>query len=155
MQTNYKINIYGSTGKIGSKTLKILKNYFPRVKVNLLVANNNYKKLILQTQLYKPKYAVLVCPASAEKLEVLCKKNRYKTKILCGLKELVYVSTHKDCNSVMSAIVGSAALEPTYYAIKAGKTVFLANKESLIMSGDLLIRAAKKSNSLIKNQYNE
>ncbi len=144
-----KITILGSTSTIGINTLSVISKTAKNYQIFALTAKSNFKILFNQIKLYKPKYAVLVCPASAEKLEALCKKNRYKTKILCGLKELVYVSTHKGCNSVMSAIVGSAALEPTYYAIKAGKTVFLANKESLIMSGDLLIRAAKKSKSLI------
>ena len=73
MQTNYKINIYGSTGKIGSKTLKILKNYFPKIKINLLVANNNSKKLIDQVHQYKPNY---VCIFKQKK--ILYSKKQFK-----------------------------------------------------------------------------
>ena len=97
---------------------------------NTVVIKDCEKKINLlfnQIKLYKPTYAVLTCSDSAEKLRQLCKKNRIKTKILCGPKELVYVSSHKDCNCIMSAIVGSAALEPTFHAIKKGKKIFLAN----------------------------
>ena len=54
------LNIFGSTGTIGTKTLKIIKNYFPKIKINLLVANNNYKKLAKQSIIYKPKYICLI-----------------------------------------------------------------------------------------------
>ena len=54
------LNIFGSTGKIGTKTLKIIKDYFPKIKINLLVANNNYKKLAKQADIYKPKYICLI-----------------------------------------------------------------------------------------------
>ena len=107
MQTNYKINIYGSTGKIGSKTLKILKNYFPRVKVNLLVANNNYKKLILQTQLYKPKY---VCILNKKKYSILKKNiNLNKTKLIEPDEIYEFINNSKSDFSIL-AISGYYAL---------------------------------------------
>ena len=144
-----KITILGSTGTIGINTLFVISKLSQKYQIFALTAQTNYKLLFNQIKLYKPTYAVLICSDSAQKLRQLCKKNRIKTKILCGPKELVYVSSHKDCNCVMSAIVGSAALEPTFHAIKKGKKIFLANKESLVMSGDLLIKNAKKSGSII------
>ena len=144
-----KITILGSTGTIGINTLFVISKLSKKYQIFALTAQTNYKLLFNQIKLYKPTYAVLTCSDSAEKLRQLCKKNRIKTKVLCGPKELVYVSSHKDCNCIMSAIVGSAALEPTFHAIRKGKKIFLANKESLIMSGDLLIKNAKKSGSII------
>ncbi|MED5429824.1 MAG: 1-deoxy-D-xylulose-5-phosphate reductoisomerase [Pseudomonadota bacterium] len=143
------ITILGSTSTIGINTLSVISNSTKKFQIFALTAKSNYKLLFQQIKLYKPKFAVLICPVSSEKLNNLCKKNKYKTRILCGEKELIYVATHTKCDCIMSAIVGSAALKPTYYATKAGKKIFLANKESLIMSGDLLIRTAKKSGSLI------
>ena len=144
-----RITILGSTSTIGINTLSILSKLANRYKVFALTAKSNYKLLFAQIKEYKPSYAVLICPESTEKLYHLCKKNRIKTKILCGHEQLSYVSGHTKCNSVMSAIVGSAALEPTLHAIKKGKRIFLANKESLVMSGNLLIKNAKKHNALI------
>ena len=144
-----KITILGSTGTIGINALFVISKLSKKYQIFALTAQTNYKLLFNQIKLYKPTYAVLTCSDSAEKLRQLCKKNRIKTKVLCGPKELVYVSSHKDCNCIMSAIVGSAALEPTFHAIRKGKKIFLANKESLIMSGDLLIKNAKESGSII------
>jgi len=144
-----KITILGSTSTIGVNTLSVLSGIVKKYKIFALTAKSNYKLLFQQTKLFKPSYAVLICPESAEKMHQLCKKNNLKTKILCGTKYLSYVSTHSKCSCVMSAIVGSAALEPTLNAIQKGKKIFLANKESLVMSGDLLIKNAKKYNSLI------
>ena len=119
-----KITILGSTGTIGINTLFVISKLSQKYQIFALTAQTNYKLLFNQIKLYKPTYAVLICSDSAEKLRQLCKKNRIKTKILCGPKELVYVSSHKDCNCIKSAIVGSAALEPTFHAIKKRKKIF-------------------------------
>ena len=144
-----KITILGSTSTIGINTLSVLSKLEIKHKVFALTAKSNYKLLFKQIKKYNPVYAVLICPKSAEKISYLCKKNSIKTKILCGTSELSYVCMHKECTCVMSAIVGAAALEPTLNAIKKGKRIFLANKESLVMSGNLFIKSAKKYNSLI------
>ena len=143
------ITILGSTGTIGKNTLYVLDKLKNKYKIFALTANSNYSSLFKQIKKYKPRYAVLKCENSAEKLSVLCKKNKLKTRILCGIKEMNYVSCHKECTHVMSAIVGSAGLEPTFHAASSGKIIFLANKESLIMSGNLLIKKAKRNNSII------
>ena len=72
-----------------------------------------------------------------------------KTKILFGVKGLIYVSEHLKAKYILSAIVGAAALKPTFAAIKKGKKILLANKESLIMSGSLMIKTAQKSGAII------
>ena len=141
------ITILGSTGTIGKNTLSVLKNTDKKNKVFALSANKNVK-LLLQ-QIKNPKYAVISDKSNALKLIEFCNKNKIKTKILFGEKNLSFISTHKQCKCVLSAIVGAAALKPTYDAAKSGKKILLANKESLIMSGKLLITAAHKSGAIL------
>ena len=78
------LNIFGSTGIIGTKCLKIIKDYFPEIKINLLVANNNYKKLAKQNIIYKPKYICLINKNKQKKLEEYL--NNSKVKILIKSK---------------------------------------------------------------------
>ena len=143
------ITILGSTGTIGKNTLSVLKNTDKQNKVFALSANKNVNLLFRQIKDFNPKYAVISDKSNALKLIEFCNKNKIKTKILFGEKNLSFISTHKQCKCVLSAIVGSAALKPTYDAAKSGKKILLANKESLIMSGKLLITAAHKSGAIL------
>ena len=141
------ITILGSTGTIGKNTLAVLKN--ESIKIFALTARINKKLLYKQIIRHKPPYAVIESKNDADYLSDLCKKNSIKTKILYGKEGLVFVASHHKNTYVLSAIVGAAALEPTYAAVIKGKKVLLANKESLIMSGSLLVKAAKKFNALL------
>jgi len=141
MQTNYKINIYGSTGKIGSKTLKILKNYFPKVKVNLLVANNNYKKLIIQSHLYKPKY---VCILNKKKYFLLKKNlNLSGTKIIEPDAIYEFIKNSKSDFSIL-AISGYYALNFIMPIFSNTKNLGIVNKESIVSAGHLFKKLLKK-----------
>ena len=143
------ITILGSTGTIGKNTLSVLKNLGKQNKVFALSANKNIKLLFQQIKDFNPRYAVISDQFNALKLIEFCNKNKMQTKILFGEKNLSFISTHKQCKYVLSAIVGAAALKPTYDAAKSGKKILLANKESLIMSGKLLITAAHKSGATL------
>ena len=143
------ITILGSTGTIGVNTLSIVSRAQKKNSIFALTANKNFKLLFNQIEKYLPLYAVINNKDNAEKLSNLCNKHNLKTKILIGPEGLKYVSRHLRVKTVLSGIVGAAALEPTLAAIKSGKKVLLANKESLIMSGSLMIRAAKKSGAVI------
>ena len=143
------ITILGSTGTIGKNTLSVLKNTDKQNKVFALSANKNIKLLLQQIKYFNPIYAVISDKSNALKLIEFCNKNKIKTKILFGKENLSFISTHKKCKCVLSAIVGAAALKPTYDAAKSGKKILLANKESLIMSGKLLIAAAHKSGAIL------
>ena len=94
-----KINIYGSTGIIGTKTLKIIHKYFPEIKINLLCANNNVKKLIHQSNLYSPKYIYI---NNYKKISVLRKQINPKIKILNQNELIAYlkISKSKPCGHV-------------------------------------------------------
>ncbi|MBH44350.1 MAG: 1-deoxy-D-xylulose-5-phosphate reductoisomerase [Gammaproteobacteria bacterium] len=143
------ITILGSTSTIGVNTLQVLSGMRNKYKIFALTAYSNYKLLFKQIIKHNPTYAVLIDKNSGYKLIKLCKDHNIKTKIILELDSLNFVVKHRKSNCVMSAIVGSAALEPTLNAIKSSKIVFLANKESLIMSGKLLIDNANKYNSNI------
>tara|TARA_B100001741_G_scaffold304591_1_gene295878 strand:+ start:2968 stop:4161 length:1194 start_codon:yes stop_codon:yes gene_type:complete len=143
------ITILGSTGTIGINTLSIISKIKTKNSIFALTANRNTKLLFNQIKKYKPAFAVIGSKDDANILSELCSKNKIKTKILSGVDGLVYVSKHRKTKNLLSAIVGAAALIPTLAAIKSGKKVLLANKESLIMSGSLMTKAAKKSGATI------
>ncbi len=144
-----RLTILGSTGTIGKNTLSVISQLKIKPKIFALTAKTNIKLLFQQIKLFKPSFAVVLDKSNADKLSKICISSRLKTKILYSKDNLSYVASHKNCDYVMSAIVGSAALQPTYNAILAGKKILLANKESLVMSGDLMIKAANKSKAFI------
>jgi 1-deoxy-D-xylulose-5-phosphate reductoisomerase len=143
------ITILGSTGTIGINALSVISKLEKSYPVFALTADKNIKLLFSQIKEYKPTYAVIGDQLNAFNLTKLCKTYNIKTKILFGTSGLLYVTEHPKVKNVLSAIVGAAALEPTINAIKNSKNILLANKESLIMSGSLMIKLARKSGSLI------
>ena len=143
------ITILGSTGTIGINTLSILSKVKKKYPIFALTADKNLTLLLQQIKRYNPKYAVISDEEDALKLKRLCLNYDVKTKILFGVKGLIYVSEHLKAKYILSAIVGAAALKPTFAAIKKGKKILLANKESLIMSGSLMIKTAQKSGAII------
>ena len=143
------ITILGSTGTIGVNALSVISKIKKSYPIFALTADKNIKLLFSQIKEYRPIYAVIGDQLNAINLRKLCKTYNIKTKILFGTSGLLYVTEHTRVKNVLSAIVGAAALEPTINAIKNGKNILLANKESLIMSGSLMIKLARKSGSLI------
>ena len=143
------IIILGSTGTIGRNTLKVIDSSESNYKIFGLTAKSNIKLLAKQICKYKPSYAVVEKKSDIRKIKSLCGDYSKKLKILHGKEGLCRLASFKKGKCLVSAISGAAALEPTYSAVKAGKKVLLANKEALIMSGDLLLREARKTKSLI------
>ena len=143
------IIILGSTGTIGRNTLKVIDSSESNYKIFGLTAKSSLKLLAKQICKYKPSYAVVEKKSDIQKIKYLCGDYSKKLKILHGKEGLCRLASFKKGKCLVSAISGAAALEPTYSAVKAGKKVLLANKEALIMSGDLLLREARKTKSLI------
>ena len=143
------IIILGSTGTIGRNTLKVIDSSQSKYKIFGLTAKSNLKLLSKQIYKYKPDYAVVEKKSDIPKIKSLCGDYSKKLKVLYGKEGLCRLASFKKGKCLVSAISGAAALEPTYSAVKAGKKVLLANKEALIMSGDLLLREARKTKSLI------
>ena len=143
------IIILGSTGTIGRNTLKVIDSSESKYKIFGLTAKSNLKLLAKQICKYKPSYAVVEKKSDIQKIKSLCGDYSKNLKILHGKEGLCRLASFEKGKCLVSAISGAAALEPTYSAVKAGKKVLLANKEALIMSGDLLLREARKTKSLI------
>ncbi|MBY0378940.1 MAG: 1-deoxy-D-xylulose-5-phosphate reductoisomerase [Burkholderiales bacterium] len=139
------IVILGSTGSIGVSTLEVISHNLDKYKVFALVANTNLDKLLEQCIKYIPKYAVILDKVKSMVLKDKLKLHNIATEVFNTENELINLAVHDEVDIVMSAIVGSRGLLPTYRAIKANKRVLLANKESLIAGGKLIIDALKHS----------
>ncbi len=139
------ICILGSTGSIGVNTLDVVGRHPDRYRVVALTANNNVDLLFEQCQAHRPAYAVLLDGKKSAEFRERLKKAGLATRVLCGVEALEEVASLPEVDSVMAAIVGGAGLLPTLAAAKAGKTVLLANKEALVMSGALFMGEVAKS----------
>ena len=137
-----EVSILGATGSIGLNTLEVISRHTDKYKVFALSANKSWQKMLLLCKTHMPTYAVLVDPDAAESLRKTAPEG---VTVLSGENALIKIASHKEVDYVMAAIVGSAGMASTLAAVDAGKRVMLANKESLVLAGDLLINAAKKS----------
>jgi 1-deoxy-D-xylulose-5-phosphate reductoisomerase len=144
-----KLTILGATGSIGASTLKVLVNNPEKYEVFALVAGHNAIKMAELCRVWRPEYAVMADEFSAKQLKELLGSNSERVKILHGIDAMCHVSSADEVDVVMAAIVGAAGLLPTMAAVKAGKRVLLANKESLVMSGRLFIDEANQSGAQI------
>ena len=139
-----QVSVLGSTGSIGVSTLDVIARHPADFSVYALAANRSVDAMLAQCLQYQPRYAVMMDESSAqlldEKLPAQC-----QTQVLQGEEGLTQVVTAPEVDSVMAAIVGAAGLPSTLAAANAGKTVLLANKESLVMGGHLLMQAVRES----------
>jgi len=141
------ISILGSTGSIGQSTLDVIALHPDRYKVFALTANNSVDTLFEQCKKYQPQIAVLKDETAAEKLSQALKKEGLSIIVESGIEALEKVASHESVDTVMAAIVGAAGLLPTIAAVKAGKKTLLANKEALVMSGQLFMSLVKENNA--------
>jgi 1-deoxy-D-xylulose-5-phosphate reductoisomerase len=140
------ICILGATGSIGVSTLDVVARHPHLYKVVALTANKNIDALYEQCLAHSPEIVVIVDEQKATEFKTKIEHSPLANlKVLTGSDALVEVSTLPNVDSVMAAIVGAAGLLPTLAAAQAGKTVLLANKEALVMSGDIFMNAVKKS----------
>jgi 1-deoxy-D-xylulose-5-phosphate reductoisomerase len=137
------IAILGSTGSIGVNTLDVIRAHPERFKVVALTAGKQIERLAEQCVEFYPAIAVVSDAEGAARLSKLLLEKKVTTQVLYGPQALVTAVTESACDTVMAAIVGAAGLVPVLEAAKAGKRVLLANKEALVMSGDLFIQAIK------------
>lgn len=142
--TNYTKNIaiLGSTGSIGTQTLEVIRNNANLFRAFLITAHSNADLLINQALEFKPEYAI-ICDESKYP-EVKAALAHLPVKVLAGHQAIVDTVTHPDIAIVLTAMVGFAGLEPTVAAIKAGKDIALANKETLVVAGELITGLAKQ-----------
>jgi len=140
------IAILGSTGSIGKSTLSIVESFPDRFSVVSMAAGNNVELAFEQARRWRPQLLSMATAHAADQLQDKLKRAGLacEIEITHGSKGTVQVSTHPDADFVVSAIVGVAGLEATYEAVKAGKTVGLANKECLVTAGDLITAEARR-----------
>lgn len=133
------ITILGATGTIGVNTLDVIARHPDRYRVVALTANTGVDKLFEQCLAFKPEYAAMNDADSAEQLQQKLNSAACEVQVLSGIEGLEQVASLPQTDYVMAAIVGAAGLLPTLAAARAGKRVLLANKEALVMSGDLFM----------------
>jgi 1-deoxy-D-xylulose-5-phosphate reductoisomerase len=141
-----RIAILGSTGSIGHSTLSIVESYPDQFQVATLAAGNNVDAVLEQARRFRPQLISVATEENAAKLRTRLADSGLQIEIVSGTNGTVKVSTHPDVDFVVSAIVGVAGLEATYEAVKAGKAVGLANKEALVVAGEIITAEAKKNN---------
>lgn len=139
------LTVLGSTGSIGVSTLDVLARHPERFRVFALCAHRQVDKLFTQCQAFNPVFAAVGDETLAGELRARLREASLQTEVLCGPEALVRLASAPEVTTVMAAIVGAAGLPPTLAAVQAGKRVLLANKEALVMSGELFMRAARHS----------
>ena len=139
-----KLTILGATGSIGASTLKVVEKNPDRFSVIALAAGSNVEKMCQLCHKWQPKYAVMADVDAAHRLKALLSSTHPSIQVLAGEEATCHVAEFNEVDTVMAAIVGAAGLLPTMAAIKAGKRVLLANKEALVMSGQLFVDAVTK-----------
>ncbi|AHG60141.1 1-deoxy-D-xylulose-5-phosphate reductoisomerase [Buchnera aphidicola] len=144
-----KITILGSTGSVGINTLSIVEKNPNLFKIIALVANTDVATMLKQCKLFSPEWVAMKNEKSANILKIELKKRKIKTYVLYGEQAICQLAALPETDQVIAAIVGMAGLLPTLAAINAGKTILLANKESLITSGSLFMKALSFSGAQI------
>ncbi|QKQ69808.1 1-deoxy-D-xylulose-5-phosphate reductoisomerase [Acinetobacter sp. 10FS3-1] len=141
--------ILGATGSIGQSTLKILQQHSEAYSVFAVTAQSRMIELAEICQQYHPKVAVVPSEKVDELVHLLEQQGLSDIEILQDEAGLIAVAEHPEVDIVMAAIVGAAGLLPTLAAVKAAKRVLLANKEALVMSGDIMMQAARQHGALL------
>src|SRR5262249_47556280 len=135
------VAVLGSTGSVGESTLDVLARNPDRFRLVGLAANRNVAKLAQQIRRWRPMYAALADEGAARQLKDLLGNCVPETRVLAGAAGAEEIAAAPEAHTVMAAIVGAAGLRSTLAAARAGKRLLLANKESLVMAGPLLMQA--------------
>ena len=139
--------ILGATGSIGVNTLDVISQHPDRYQAFALTAHKNHADMLLLCEKYRPRFVVMVDECAAEILASTLRQKGADTTVLAGAKALEEMASHDEVDIVMAAIVGAAGLKPNLAAASKGKKVLLANKESLVMSGQLFMSCVKDSSA--------
>ncbi len=141
--------VLGSTGSIGESTLDVLLRHPNRFRVFALQARRNHARLLEQCERARPEWAALTDPEAARSLEQGLKAKGLPTRVMVGDQAAVDLARHAETHCVMAAIVGAAGLASALAAAASGKRLLIANKESLVMAGRLVLAAAQQSGAQI------
>ncbi|MYM22562.1 1-deoxy-D-xylulose-5-phosphate reductoisomerase [Duganella sp. FT135W] len=144
-----RITVLGATGSIGVSTLDVVARHPDRYSVYALSAHSRVEELAAQCVQFRPARAVVGTAAAADRLAALLRAAGVKTEVEWGEQALSAIASASEVDSVMAAIVGAAGLAPTLAAARAGKKILLANKEALVMSGQLFMDAVQESGAVL------
>lgn len=142
-----RIAIFGSTGSIGTQTIEVIAKHPEKFSLEILSAHSNADALIEQAKKYKPNIVIITDETKYEKVNSALAADHIK--VYAGEKSLVEIASSDSYDVLLTAIVGYAGLLPTLAALEQGKTVALANKETLVVAGDIVTAVAAKKNALI------
>ena len=143
MTRSQAVTILGSTGSIGVNTLDVITRHPERYSVFALTAATQVDAILAQCQRFAPRYAVMASPEHARELSRRVKELGLSVKVLAGAEALCDVCSDPGVDMVMAAIVGAAGLAPSLAAARAGKKLLLANKEALVVGGDLFMQTVR------------
>ena len=147
--TQQVLTILGSTGSIGESTLDVVSRHPEKFRVFALAGHRQVDKLAAQCKQFRPEYAVVGDADHAAELEKKFKQEGINTQVLYGAQALIDVASADEVSGVMCAIVGAAGLPSALAAAQKGKTIYLANKETLVVSGALFMEAARQNGAAV------
>ncbi|HPY57194.1 MAG TPA: 1-deoxy-D-xylulose-5-phosphate reductoisomerase [Sedimentibacter sp.] len=142
------ISILGSTGSIGTQTLDVVREHADKIKVCAISGNNNIELLLKQIIEFTPELCCVMDDSNALKLKELLPPH-IKTEIVSGMEGLIAIAEYEKSEIIVTAVSGMIGLKPTVAAIKKGKSIALANKETLVTGGSYIINLSKKHNAKI------
>ena len=144
-----KITVLGSTGSIGKNTLDVVARHPDRYEVFALSAATQVDLMLEQCAQFKPRFAVMASAPHAQLLAEKIKQNGLPTSVLQAQGALEIIASHEEVDAVMAAIVGAAGLSPCLAAARAGKRLLLANKEALVVGGNVFMRAVREGGATL------
>ena len=144
-----RITVLGSTGSIGTNTLDVIARHPGRFEVFALTGSRQVELMLRQCAQFKPRFAVMVDLQAAKELKNKVRAEGLPTEVLSGTEALDEVSSHPDVDAVMAAIVGAAGLSPCLAAARQGKRLLLANKEALVVGGEVFLDAVKQGGATL------
>ena len=147
--TQQVLTILGSTGSIGESTLDVVSRHPEKFRVFALAGHRQVDKLAAQCKQFRPEYAVVGDVGHAVELEKKLKQESISTQVLYGTQALIDVASADEVSGVMCAIVGAAGLPSALAAAQKGKTIYLANKETLVVSGALFMETARQNGAAV------
>jgi 1-deoxy-D-xylulose-5-phosphate reductoisomerase len=149
LKTLQRLTVLGSTGSIGTSTLDVVARHPDKFQIVALTANSRVDLLFQQCRQFKPGYAVMLDGDAAAQLRQRVREAGLSTEVLSGVAALEQVTVLPEVSAVMAAIVGAAGLRPTLAAAHAGKKILLANKETLVMAGNVFMDAVRASGATL------
>ena len=140
------LTILGATGSIGTQTLDVIRKEKDNFRLIAVSANSSVKKMKEIIKEFSPKYVAMMDFSASKEIENYCNEVSNETVVLSGIEGLIKISTLPEVDIVVTSVVGMIGLRPTFAAIQAKKDIALANKETLVVAGEIIIKAAKENN---------